>query len=203
MTEDLRTTLRKSIRSKRNQLTNASQLQASQNLTKQLTCHPNVLSAKRIAIYLTNDGELDPHPFIEWCWQQQKEVYLPVIHPFNKHNLLFLRYKSDTELIKNKFNINEPKLNVIDVCPSKKLDIIFTPLVAFDKNGARLGMGGGFYDRTLSSWYNNSTKSANYYPIGLAHDCQEVEQIPVECWDIPLPEIITPTKKLQTKVLSK
>jgi 5-formyltetrahydrofolate cyclo-ligase len=59
--------------------------------------------------------------------------------------------------------------------------------VAFDETGARLGMGGGFYDRTLTHW-----QKINTYPIGIAHDCQRVESVPIESWDIPLPEIITP-----------
>ena len=71
--------------------------------------------------------------------------------------------------------------------------------VAFDKTGARLGMGGGFYDRTLSDWYQRSQqdlkapKHTKPYPIGLAHNFQLVDAIPTELWDIPLPEIITPS----------
>ena len=53
-------------------------------------------------------------------------------------------------MLKNKFGIWEPKLNVQNVLPLKELDILFTPLVAFDKQGNRLGMGGGFYDRTFT-----------------------------------------------------
>ena len=76
------------------------------------------------------------------------------------------------------------------VCPVNQLDIIFTPLVAFDSQGNRMGMGGGYYDRTLAHWQTNQTP----YPIGLAHNCQLVEQLPVQAWDIPLAQIITPDK---------
>ncbi|MCJ8296057.1 MAG: 5-formyltetrahydrofolate cyclo-ligase, partial [Colwellia sp.] len=137
----------------------------------------------------TNDGELATAAFIDWCWQQKKEVYLPVVHPFSRGNLLFLRYQADTPLVSNVFGILEPKLDVTKVCPLAGLDIICTPLVAFDETGARLGMGGGFYDRSLAHW-----QQSKLYPLGLAHDCQLVESIPVESWDIPLPEIITPSK---------
>ena len=96
--------------------------------------------------------------FIKWCWREGKEVYLPVIHPFNKHNLLFLRYGEETQLQNNKFGILEPILDVTTVCPAYMLDVLCTPLVAFDANGARLGMGGGFYDRTLANWYSQQSK---------------------------------------------
>ena len=75
------------------------------------------------------------------------------------------------------------------IIPTNQLDIICTPLVAFDKQGHRLGMGGGYYDRTLAPWFHYKSGPK---PIGLAHSCQEVEQLPVESWDVPLPKIVTP-----------
>lgn len=182
-----RTLLRKEVRKRRNALSELEQSCAAKNLTNQLIKHPKIQKAKRIALYLSNDGELSTEKFIHWCWQQDKEVYLPVVHPFSKGNLLFLRYEKDTSLIDNTYGIAEPKLDVTQVCPLSLLDIICTPLVAFDSSGARLGMGGGFYDRSLATW-----QSTNLYPIGIAHDCQQVDAVPVENWDIPLPEIITP-----------
>ena len=85
----------------------------------------------------------------------------------------------------NQFGIWEPKLNVQNVLPLNELDILFTPLVAFDKQGNRLGMGGGFYDRTLQNWQNKS-----FIPVGLAHQCQQVENLPTEYWDVPLFDIL-------------
>ncbi|PKH86720.1 5-formyltetrahydrofolate cyclo-ligase [Colwellia sp. Bg11-28] len=184
-----RSQLRKEIRQRRNALAVTEQSNAAIALTKRLSTHSQILQAKRIAIYLSNDGELSTANFIDWCWQNNKEVYLPVVHPFSKGNLLFLDYQEDTELISNRYGILEPKLDVTMVCPLDQLDIICTPLVAFDDSGARLGMGGGFYDRSLAHWQQNKT-----YPLGLAHDCQLVDTVPVEGWDIPLPEIITPSK---------
>ena len=98
-------------------------------------------------------------------------------------------------MVKNKYGILEPKLDVRSIVSVTDIDIIFTPLVAFDEFGNRLGMGGGFYDRTLAAWYleYQQNKQAKPMPIGLAHDCQKVKAIPIENWDIPLPKIITPS----------
>ena len=184
-----RSQLRKKIRQRRNALSITEQFNAETDLTARLSIHSEILQAKRIAIYLGNDGELSTANFIDWCWQNEKDVYLPVVHPFSKGNLLFLHYQQDTKLVSNQYGILEPQLDVTKVCPLDQLDIICTPLVAFDNSGARLGMGGGFYDRSLAHW-----QQTKLYPIGLAHDCQLVESVPIESWDVPLPEIITPSK---------
>ncbi|WP_089024850.1 5-formyltetrahydrofolate cyclo-ligase [Pseudocolwellia agarivorans] len=193
---DSRVQLRKAIRQKRSSLTQQEQANAAAQLLNQLTSNTNILSAQHIAIYLANDGELNTSTFIDWCWKHNKQVYLPVIHPFSKGHLLFLEYTPTTPMFKNRFGILEPKLDVRLIQLIHNIDIIFTPLVAFDNSGARLGMGGGFYDRTLQKWFEQykENKKARPYPIGLAHNCQRVEAIPVEHWDIPIPQIITPTQ---------
>ncbi|NRA82256.1 MAG: 5-formyltetrahydrofolate cyclo-ligase [Gammaproteobacteria bacterium] len=198
MTLSPRQQIRQQVRLLRNQLTSSQQQQSAQQLVEQVAHHPRVATAKNIALYLANDGELNPIELIKHLWQQGKNVYLPVLHPFNKGHLLFLRYQPDTKMVLNKYGISEPKLNVTLVCPVNQLDIIFTPLVAFDSQGNRMGMGGGYYDRTLANWQTNKTP----YPIGLAHDCQLVEQLPVQAWDIPLAQIITPNKTFNAQILS-
>eukprot|EP00487_Bulimina_marginata_P005672 TRINITY_DN23975_c0_g1_i1.p1 TRINITY_DN23975_c0_g1~~TRINITY_DN23975_c0_g1_i1.p1 ORF type:complete len:119 (-),score=11.69 TRINITY_DN23975_c0_g1_i1:63-419(-) len=90
----------------------------------------------------------------------------------------------------NRYGIFEPKLNCSQICPIEQLDILFTPLVAFDVQGNRLGMGGGFYDRTLAKYYQEQWQKP--IVIGLAHECQKVDHVPTEAWDIPLKWIATP-----------
>lgn len=181
--------IRQSTRKKRQQLSAIEQQTAAQKIMQNALTHPKVNLAHNIALFLAFDGEIDTQPLISALWQQDKNVYLPVLHPFNRHNLLFLRYTAETQLVKNRFNINEPPLDVTQVLPPNQLDIMMIPLVAFDDQGQRLGMGGGFYDRTLANW-----QQKGFYPIGLAHDCQYVKSLPIAHWDIPLPEIITPQK---------
>ncbi|KOO57490.1 5-formyltetrahydrofolate cyclo-ligase [Rheinheimera sp. KL1] len=183
--------LRNHIRSVRKSLSTAQQHQASLDLVQQLLPRPEVQQAQHIALYLTNDGELDTTPLIQALWQRGKTLYLPLLHPVVPGYLVFQLYTPNTSLKPNQFGIGEPELNCSLLCPVEQLDLIFTPLVAFDLQGQRLGMGGGFYDRTLSQLDSTATKPQL---IGLAHDCQQVESVPVEAWDIPLPAICTPTK---------
>lgn len=183
--QTLRNQLRQQIRKTRANLTALQQQQAEDSITQQALALIEAQNAQHIALYVSFDGEISTEKLIKTLWAQDKHVYLPVLHPFNPNHLLFLRYLPDTPMLKNKFGIWEPKLNVQNVLPLDELDILFTPLVAFDKQGNRLGMGGGFYDRTLQNWQNSS-----FIPVGLAHQCQQVEQLPTEAWDVPLHRIL-------------
>ena len=183
--QTLRNQLRQQIRKTRVNLTALQQQQAEDSITQQALALIEERNAQHIALYVSFDGEISTNKLIKILWAQGKQVYLPVLHPFNPNHLLFLRYLPDTQMLKNKFGIWEPKLNVQNVLPLDELDILFTPLVAFDKQGNRLGMGGGFYDRTLQNWRNSS-----FIPVGLAHQCQQVEQLPTEAWDVPLHQIL-------------
>ncbi|MDC1255943.1 5-formyltetrahydrofolate cyclo-ligase [bacterium] len=197
-----RQSIRQHIRAKRKALSITEQKLSAESLSKTLQLNENVISAKSIALYLANDGELNLAPFIRWCWQNNKAVYLPVVHPFSKGNLLFLRYSDHSEMTINKYGIKEPKLDIRHILPTQQLDIIFTPLVAFDETGERIGMGGGYYDRTLAKWHESYKidKQSKPYPIGIAHDCQQIDKVPTELWDIPLPEIITPSKNIRSSI---
>ena len=183
--QTLRNQLRQQIRKTRANLTALQQQQAEDSITQQALELIEERNAQHIALYISFDGEISTDKLIKILWAQGKQVYLPVLHPFNPNHLLFLRYLPDIPMLKNKFGIWEPKLNVQNVLPLDELDILFTPLVAFDKQGNRLGMGGGFYDRTLQNWRNSS-----FIPVGLAHQCQQVEQLPTEVWDVPLHQIL-------------
>lgn len=202
MKTSIRSEIRQQIRKQRFKLTAEQQSIAALALLQHFSTNDKIKQAQHIALYLSNDGELDTQPLIDWCWQQDKKVYLPVIHPFTKGHLLFLNYSKHTRLIKNKYNISEPSLDIRHIILPSNLDVICTPLVAFDSKGSRLGMGGGFYDRTLSTWYQRfkSDKKSKPYPLGIAHNCQQVDSLPCESWDIPLPEVITPSKHHKFKI---
>ena len=181
--------IRQQIRQRRRALTPEQQTQFALHAADRMMAYPPVLLAQTVAVFLSFDGELDTRPLIDQLWRAGKRVYLPVLHPFSPGNLLFLHYHPSSDLVVNRLNIREPKLDVRNVLPLSQLDVLVTPLVAFDAAGQRLGMGGGFYDRTLQNWRQHRLQ-----PVGYAHDCQQVDALPTEQWDIPLPAVITPSK---------
>ena len=184
---DPRQTLRRQLRQARRSLSPDQQLNAAKALlskVKEQRSNPQIIDAKHIALYLSNDGEISPHLLCEYFWQQNIQTYLPVIQD---KQLAFALYSANTVWQENVYGINEPITT--EYLSGTELDIVFLPLVGFDSEGGRLGMGGGFYDRTFA---NKRTDEAPLL-IGLAHDCQQVKSLPVEGWDVPLQAIITPT----------
>ena len=200
--------IRKQVRRRRKALTPQQQTQAGRDISNKISqlttdspsgaIKPLPIKPLRVALFLSMDGEIDTHNAITTLWQQGVEVYLPRIHPFSSTHLIFLRFEKNTPLVKSPLGMQEPQLNCSQLCPLSQLDIIFTPLVAFDARCQRLGMGGGFYDRTLAPIFRTNTTSAASSQasspkiIGLAHDCQQVDNIPTQPWDLPLEQIITP-----------
>ncbi len=148
------------------------------------------MRSNRIALFLANDGELDPGLLTQKLLNAGKTLYLPALKPYPWHALWFIRYHQNSHLIRNRFGINEPDIQFHPATPPWGLDLILLPLVAFDNKGNRLGMGGGFYDRTLSS-FNTRHRMNRPQLIGLAHECQRVDQLKAQTWDIPLDGIIT------------
>lgn len=184
--------IRQHVRHLRRALTDDQQENAADLLAEHAINLAPITEAQNVALFLSVDGELNTRPLIAKLWQQRKQVYLPVLHPFSPGNLLFLRYTPETSLTLNKLRIPEPPLDIRHLITLDQIDVMMVPLVAFDRQGQRLGMGGGFYDRTLQNW-----KQHGFLPVGLAHDCQLVDALPVAEWDVPLPAVLTPSKLWQ------
>lgn len=188
----LRQDIRQYVRHLRRALTDDQQENAADLLAEHAINLAPITEAQNVALFLSVDGELNTRPLIAKLWQQRKQVYLPVLHPFSPGNLLFMRYTPETSLTLNKLRIPEPPLDIRHLITLDQIDVMMVPLVAFDRQGQRLGMGGGFYDRTLQNW-----KQHGFLPVGLAHDCQLVDALPVAEWDVPLPAVLTPSKLWQ------
>ncbi len=187
--------IRKLIREQRKKLSTQEQLKASIATCSLL--HDSVLfqESQHIAFYIANDGEIDPAPLMEKAFQLNKHCYLPILHTNKIGHLGFTEFQKGDALVKNKYGIPEPSNR--DEIESVQLDIVFVPLVAFDINGNRLGMGKGYYDKTFEF-----LKDANRHKpklIGLAHEFQRYDRINAESWDIPLDCIVTEKKIYRTK----
>lgn len=126
-----------------------------------------------------------------------KRCYLPVLHPLHHRSLWFIEYKPQDPLVKNRFGILEPIIKGNTIVPAWSLDLVLTPIVAFDHNLHRLGMGLGYYDHTFSFLRQHNIQDTIQHPfnvpvlLGLAYAFQEVHTLPHDHWDIPLAGIAT------------
>lgn len=179
---DSRKDLRRILRARRRALTPIQQQQAAQQLVKQLRSHPVFLRSQHIAFYLAGDGEMDLNPLMKAAASMNKQCYLPVLHPMKEGQMWFSAYREGDVLVKNRFGLEEPPVEKKHF-PAWALDLVLMPLVGFDRFGNRLGMGGGFYDRTFAFTKNASRTKAPVL-MGVGHQCQEVESISGESWDV-------------------
>jgi len=182
--------LRQQIRVQRRALSVQQQKSHSHDAAKQLTHSTLFLRSQRIAFYLCADGEIDLTPILDRAHKMGKTCFLPVIHKGSQTTLWFCRYQPGDKLRPNCFGINEPDHHKHPPIKPWGLDLILMPLVAFDANCNRLGMGGGYYDRTLSFLHRRNHWRSPHL-IGMAHECQKVDRLPVQSWDIPLQGVIT------------
>jgi 5-formyltetrahydrofolate cyclo-ligase len=182
--------LRRMLRKARRALTPSQQRQAARGLYKQLAQHPLFRRAKHISLYLPTDGEIDPRVLLRAAQRRGKATYLPVLSAWPRTKMVFQRIRPGEKLKPNRFRILEPRHNLARQRKVWALDLVLLPLVGFDDVGGRLGMGGGFYDRSLAylarrkNWRKPTL-------LGLAHECQKVERLAQASWDVPLLGTVT------------
>ncbi|MEN9465147.1 MAG: hypothetical protein RL217_1328 [Pseudomonadota bacterium] len=183
--------IRKEVRQKRRGLSSSEKNIAEKKLLRSLRQSQTFQAAQHVAIYHTHDGEISTELLVKDLLKRKKTLYLPVLHPFKKGHLGFVRFDKNTRMIKNRFGILEPVFRLENSINPAFLNWVCMPLVAFDAQGNRLGMGGGFYDRTFSFVRHREVKPKL---IGLAYELQKYPKLPTETWDIPLAAIATDKK---------
>ncbi|MDH5426200.1 MAG: 5-formyltetrahydrofolate cyclo-ligase [Gammaproteobacteria bacterium] len=190
--QEQRRQLRQQLRENRRQLSDKRQHLHARQLAKNLRLSRHFMQASDIAFYLAEDGEISAEYAIKLAWTHKKRVYLPLISPYG-NELFFALYTPATRMKLNRFGIAEPAAQIKHCKRAHQLQLIFMPLTGFDLRGNRLGMGGGFYDRSLH--FRRHQKSWRKPKLlGLAHECQKLDQMPVEDWDIPVDGVITEKK---------
>ncbi|MGH8492920.1 MAG: 5-formyltetrahydrofolate cyclo-ligase [Moraxellaceae bacterium] len=188
-----RAIFRRELRQRRRALSPAEQKIAARNLALQLSQLPALKTSRRIALYWPVDGEIDPRPLSRLPHFTQHEFFLPQLAAFPAGHLRFVRWQKNGRLQKNRFGIPEARRH--RALPARKMDAILLPLTGFDAHGNRLGMGGGFYDRSLAFKRRCGHKSAGKpLLIGLAHYCQQVAQLGSADWDVGLNLVVTDQK---------
>ncbi|RCL42986.1 MAG: 5-formyltetrahydrofolate cyclo-ligase [Gammaproteobacteria bacterium] len=159
--------------------------QASNDISQKIITSKYFKDANNIGCYLSTEYEVSTDIIISSIHKTNKNLYVPKIK--QEYAMDFVKMTLNSNMVKNKFGIHEPLSE--DIIDANKLDIVVVPIVAFDEKKNRIGMGGGFYDRKFK--YKKNTK--NKYPllIGVAFECQKVEKIKPECWDVKLSAIVT------------
>nr|WP_301283012.1 MULTISPECIES: 5-formyltetrahydrofolate cyclo-ligase [unclassified Halomonas] len=179
--------MRRELRRRRRALSDAQQQTAAISLCQRLKRLPELQRARRVSLYLPVGGEIDPTPLLPWFEKRRVAVYLPVLRPLSDNSLWFVRFDADTPMVENRFGIREPCTRFAarrgNRLPAWALETLIVPLVGFDARANRMGMGGGFYDRTLAFMRRPGPKPAL---IGVAHACQQVDRLDVAPWDVPL-----------------
>lgn len=194
--------LRKNMRGQRLRLSPYAQRQAAQAIVSRIRLQPLWVNAKKVGLYLDAFGEVPTHRLIAHCFAMGKSVYLPVVRhkgqPLRWARVSRQQWES-RRLTRHYFGMHQPYAQ--RGVTVRDFDCVVMPLLAVDSAGHRLGMGGGFYDRTLAyttrmPHKGNSPQRCKPYRIGLAYDFQRVAALPTSPWDVGLNALLTPTAYL-------
>lgn len=179
-----RAAFRRDLRTRRRALAASERIAAAERLATHLLTLPFAPTCGYVAGYWAMDAEIALH-----AWQlglPHDCIYcLPVLHEERLH---FAPWRPGDGLVSNRFGIPEP-----DVAPSSLLDaqdmtLVVVPLVGFDTRGHRLGMGGGWYDRSFA--FRQQQPSPPWL-VGAAFDTQRVDTLEAEAWDVALDAVCT------------
>ncbi len=179
--------LRRQLKTARNAHSPTARHQAARASLRLALRHGLLLRAKRIGLYLPHGGEFDVRLLLNQALGMRRECYLPVLPPRGRV-MRFGRVGRHTRMSNNRYGIAEPQ----DAKPlrARQLDLLLLPLVGFDHQGYRLGMGGGFYDATLA-FMRHRRSGRKPRLVGVAYECQRVEMLPHDPWDMPLDAVLT------------
>ena len=175
-----RVLLRRELRQRRRDLPAAARIAAANALADRLLALRFLPSSGHVAGYWAMDGEIGLHAFqlrlpptLTYC--------LPLLHA--DKTLRFAPWRAGAPLVTNRFGIPEPDIDPDDALPASEMAMLVLPLVGFDARGARLGMGGGWYDRSLAFRH---ARPAPPWLVGAGFALQQVETLPLEAWDVRL-----------------
>jgi 5-formyltetrahydrofolate cyclo-ligase len=188
-TQKTQSELRRAGRVARENLSDRERYLASEKIAEKVTRSCWFQRASFVACYLSAPDEVATWSIIQRAWNMKKRIFAPVLKKNDR--MQFCELTADTSIQVNQFGLAEPVSDKI-ISP-RMLDIVITPVVAFDDTGHRVGMGGGYFDRTFS--FLRGRKHL-FHPklVGVAFACQKVERISPNPWDIPLFDTINEAK---------
>lgn len=180
--------MRKSMRSRRASLVPSERNHIARTIAVHLDRALLLRPGKRIAVYYAVRGEVSLAPLIRKAHQRRCKLFVPKIIHFRHGRMDFVALQKGA-LQTNKYGLLESGARSKRISP-RHLDVVFTPLVAFDAQGWRLGMGAGFYDRRFAFLRQRSTWRRPKL-IGIAYSFQQVAALIPEPWDVPLDAVVT------------
>jgi 5-formyltetrahydrofolate cyclo-ligase len=143
------------------------------------------------------NGEFPTQAIIQGLQSIHKNIYLPIVHK-KSQSLSFQHYQSQTPMRRNTFGIAEPIPNAKKQILSPQLDLVIMPLTGFDFKGNRIGMGGGYYDRSFEFLLKHSN-TPKPFMLGLGYQVQKSNNIIPQHWDVPLNGILTEATLIRIK----
>ncbi|MBA3581593.1 MAG: 5-formyltetrahydrofolate cyclo-ligase [Gammaproteobacteria bacterium] len=177
--------LRTRLRTRRSAaLSTAQQAHAAQQFAVQFSQQSLLQNAQHIGVYLAVHNEADPAAIVKNLRDNGKQLYLPIVQ--TPPLLRFAPWFSASPLRLNQFNIAEPVDPAGALHDAATLDLLIMPLLAFTLTGIRLGMGGGYYDRSLTQHIRGKPLL-----VGLAYEFQLQDTLPQRSWDVSLDFVIT------------
>lgn len=146
-------------------------------------------NGENIFVYIGFNSEIDTKIFINEALKDRKRIYVPKVIG---REMILIKINSLENLVTNKYGILEPIGDKSDL-DVNNLDLIIMPGVAFDRNGNRIGYGGGYYDRFLEG------ENIHCKRVALAYDFQILDNIESEEHDIKVNYIISEKRVLEIK----
>ncbi|TJX15203.1 5-formyltetrahydrofolate cyclo-ligase [Tissierella creatinini] len=186
-------TLRREILSKRSALGNEVKISLSRKIFNTLKNTEYYKKAENIFVFISFGSEIDTHEFIKEGIKEGKNILVPVtIHETREMKPSLIKDFDELEI--GYFNILSPKEEYIRYVDPQNIDLVVVPGAVFDRRGYRVGYGGGFYDRFLS------TKIRKDVPkIAVGFDLQVIDMVPTEEFDFPVDFIITEKELIDCK----
>jgi 5-formyltetrahydrofolate cyclo-ligase len=179
--------LRKALRAKRRAVTPEFRARAAKQVARHVDRIFRLRPGLRVAIYASFREELDSAPLIRLARKRGCRIFLPRID-VRTISMTFVEATVGAHETVNHLGIVEPKGT--KPIAARWLDLVLLPLVGFDTHGMRLGMGGGYYDRTFA-YRNRHTHWRGPRLVGVAYSFQQVPSIGREWHDVPLDAVVT------------
>ncbi|MGH8183928.1 MAG: 5-formyltetrahydrofolate cyclo-ligase [Rhodanobacteraceae bacterium] len=183
-----RALLRARMTVRRNELDAKQRIAAAVGVLHSLKNLPEFMTDANVAGYWAVRGELPLNLAVASLARREQRYFLPVLSVTRQ--LHFAEYSTGTPVTHNRFGIPEPAMPADQRLTPQDMDVILLPLLAFDRQGHRLGTGGGWYDTSLA-FLRGAPRPATPLLVGIGYIFQEVESIPAESWDVDLDYVAT------------